>query len=408
MGMSNWDLPERGVVFWPVGNGDAVTIAVDEDTFIQVDVNHRESHDEPDDERVPVVDRLAELLPLSLNDRPRLAVLAISHHDNDHCSGFARLIDAIDVDELWITLRSFVEEKDEPGGLTDAGKAVYEEACRRRQAEVDASKNGRRAAAGNRLRVIGNASVLNNEVWKGFPTALLTSAGQFIPNINEMNKSDVIEIFIHTPFHSDTEDGSRNSSSLGMQLTLKAGSCQKQFLILGDLEYEQIDAFVEKSESRENADRLNWDVLLAPHRCSRNAVRRKDGDKWVDADAADHLKTYATEGAIVVASCRSIDDVGPDDTDPPHKDAQNVYIGIVGEDRFHSTCDYEDGSESDPLTIVVTEAECGHLLESDSTGLSNVGKALLGGAAALGAAALIRAAVRKGDRTSGPGDKRYA
>lgn len=406
--MSNWDFPTRGVVFWPVGNGDAITIAVDDDTFIQIDVNHRAGHDDPEDGRVPVVDRLVEQLPLSAAGDPRLAVLAISHHDEDHCSGFSRLIEAIDVDELWITLRSFVEEKDKPGGLTEAGQAVYDEACRRRKAEMDAFGKGQRAAAGDRLRVIGNGSVLDNSDWKDFPTELLTSAGRLIPDINGENMSDLIEIFVHTPFHSDTEDGSRNSSSLGMQVTLKAGTCEKRFLLLGDLEYEQVDAFVEKSESRDNADRLAWDVLLAPHHCSRNAVRRKEGDGWVDADAAAHLRDYAADGALVVASCRSIEDVGPDDTDPPHEDAQEVYQGMVGEDGFHSTCDYAKGSDSDPLTIVVTEDECGHLVESRSSGMSNVSKGLLlaGGIAA--GAALVGAAIRKGDRTSGPGDKRYA
>jgi beta-lactamase superfamily II metal-dependent hydrolase len=401
--MSNWDLPERGVVFWPVGNGDAVTIAVDDETFIQVDVNHRAGHDDEDDDRVPVVDRLAELLPLSTTNRPRLAVLAISHHDEDHCSGFSRLIEDIDVDELWITLRSFIENKDDEGGLTDSGQAVYDEACRRRKVETEAHAKGERAAPGDRLRVIGNSSVLQDSDWKGFPTDLLTSAGQYIPTI-----SDAIDIFVHTPFHSDTEAGSRNSSSLGIQVTLKDGSCEKRFLLLGDLEYEQIDAFVEKSESRGNADRLAWDVLLAPHHCSRNAVRRKEGEGWVDADAAAYLENYAAEGAVVVASSRAIDDVGPHDTDPPHKDAQKVYVGIVGEGSFRSTCEYEDGSDSDPLTIVVSEDECGQLSESRSSGMSNVGKGLLAAGAVAAGAAIAGAVIRKGDRSSGPGDKRYA
>jgi beta-lactamase superfamily II metal-dependent hydrolase len=404
--VSNWDFPERGVVFWPVGNGDAVTIVVDESTFVQIDVNHRKEHDNPDDPRVPVVDRLAELLPESPAGKPRLTVLAISHHDEDHCSGFARLIETIQVDELWITLRSFVEQKDEPGGLTDPGQAVYDEACRRRQAEIDAFKSGKRAAEGDRLRVIGNASVLDNSDWKGFPAELLTSAGEFIPDINGNNRSEEIEIFVHTPFHSDTEAGSRNSSSLGMQIALKAGTCEKRFLILGDLEYEQIDAFVEKSESRGNADRLGWDVLLAPHHCSRNAVRRKEGDEWVDANSAAYLKKYAAEDALVVASCRSIDDVGPGDTNPPHEDAEEVYVDIVGQERFVATCDYAKGSDSDPLTVIVTEGECGHV-ESRSSRMSNVTKGLLGAGVVAGVAAGV-AAVRRGDRTSGPGDKRYA
>jgi hypothetical protein len=191
-------------------------------------------------------------------------------------------------------------------------------------------------------------------------------------------------------------------------VTLKDGSCEKRFLLLGDLEYEQIDAFVEKSESRGNADRLAWDVLLAPHHCSRNAVRRKEGEGWVDADAAAYLENYAAEGAVVVASSRAIDDVGPHDTDPPHKDAQKVYVGIVGEGSFRSTCEYEDGSDSDPLTIVVSEDECGQLSESRSSGMSNVGKGLLAAGAVAAGAAIAGAVIRKGDRSSGPGDKRYA
>ena len=40
--MGSWDWPGQGVVFWPVGNGDAVTVVVDDDTFVQFDINHRD------------------------------------------------------------------------------------------------------------------------------------------------------------------------------------------------------------------------------------------------------------------------------------------------------------------------------------------------------------------------------
>jgi hypothetical protein len=142
--------------------------------------------------------------------------------------------------------------------------------------------------------------------------------------------------------------------------------------------------------------------------CSRNAVRRKEGEAWVDADAAAHLKNYAAEDALVVASSRAIADIGPDDTDPPHEDAQKVYVGIVGKSGFHSTCEYEEGSDSDPLTIIVAEGECGQLAESRSSSMSNLGKGLLAAGAVAAGAAIAGAVIRKGDRSSGPGDKRYA
>lgn len=407
-----WDWPERGVVFWPVGNGDAVTVVVDDETFIQFDINHRDEADGDDDPRVPAVDRLAELLPISEDGNPVLSVLAISHHDEDHCSGFPKMLEQeFEIGEMWITLRSFVEHKADSGGLTDAAEAVYGEACRRRKAEIEAHARGRRAAVGSRLRVIGNADVLNDPDWRDFPTDLLTSAGQYVPVIvGNADKVDVVEVFVHTPFRSDTHDGSRNSSSLGVQLTLKGGDCQKKFLLLGDLEYQQIEAFVEKSMDRRNDERLHWDVLLAPHHGSRNAIRRRDGDEWVDAIAAEHLKRYAEDGAIVVVSSRSLKEVQGDDSDPPHKDAQEGYARIVGdEENVLFTSDYAVGSASDPLTVEVGDGVCGQVNSPPPGGGEGVGKAVLVGAAALGvAAALAAGRARRGDRQTGPGDKPFA
>ncbi len=348
--MSEWQLPESGVVSWPVGNGDATTVVIDTETILQVDINHRAVADDEDDDRVPVVDRLVAALPGGDDGTPRLSVLAITHHDEDHCSGFERLIDEVLVEELWVTLRSFVEVDED--GLTEVGQAVYDEACRRRDAETDAAGIGSRAGAGDRLRIIGNADLLDAEDWKDFPPELLTSAGQLVPTINDVDRSDDVTVFVHTPFRSDTEDGSRNSSSMGIQVDLRSdGETGQRLLLLGDLEYEQIEAFVAKTEAAGNEDYLWWDLLLAPHHCSRNAIRRKDGEDWVDAQAADDLSRYAADDAVVVVSARSFDDISDDDTDPPHTDARDVYENMVGADAMSYTADYADGSDSDPLVV---------------------------------------------------------
>ena len=144
-----------------------------------------------------------------------------------------------------------------------------------------------------------------------------------------MDMSDKIELFVHTPFRSDTDEGSRNSTSLGLQVTLINGTCRKRFLLLGDLEYQQVEAFFERS-ARINADRLDWDFLLGPHHGSRNAIRRQDGDKWVDADAYACLRDHRADGAVVIISSRSFEDITGDDTNPPHKDAREAYERMVG------------------------------------------------------------------------------
>lgn len=399
--MTSWDLPKRGVAFWPVGNGDSTTIAVDKDTVIQIDVNHVQDAENPEDKRVPVIDRLKEVLPETSGGKPRLSVLAITHHDTDHCCGFGRLIDEIQVDELWLTLRSFVEAKNARTGdgdkLTEAGREVYEEARRRRDHEIKAVAAGGRAAAGNRLRIIGGHQLLQDDDWKDFPETLVTIPGNLIPEVNTQDMSDKIELFVHTPFRSDTEDGSRNSTSLGLQVTLIDGACRRRFLLLGDLEYQQIEAFFERS-AKENSDRLWWDFLLAPHHGSRNAIRRQEDGKWVDADAYTYLKDYRTDGAAVIVSSRSLEDVAGDDSDPPHKDAKEAYERMVGKSNVWWTADVATGTDSDPITVTVEEGRCGERLVSTEAWKEKMASLHVP----------TGATIRPGDRGTGTGDREFA
>lgn len=399
--MTNWDLPERGAAFWPVGNGDSTTIAVDEETIIQIDLNHVKDAEDPDDLRVPVIDRLKEILPSTSDGTPRLAVQAITHHDTDHCSGFGRLIDEVQVDEMWLTLRSFVEAKNAKTGdgdkLTDAGRDVYREACRRRDCEIAAAARGGRADPGDRLLIIGYHDLLDDDDWKGFPESLLTIPGNLIPLVNTLDMSDMIELFVHTPFRSDTEDGSRNSTSLGLQVTLINGTCRKRFLLLGDLEYEQIEAFVERS-IQENADRLEWDFLLAPHHGSRHAIRREDGGKLIDAAAYKYLTDYGAEDAAVIVSSRSFKEISGDDTNPPHQDARDAYERMVGKSNVWWTADAAAGSDSEPITVVVEESRCGERMTSVKEWTEKL-KSLQVPSGAV---------IRPGDRRTGTGDREFA
>ena len=199
---------------------------------------------------MPVIDRLIEVLPTPPKGKPRLAVLGITHHDTDHCCGFGRLIGEAQVDELWLTLRLFARRRTTKNGdgaeLTEAGRDVYDEACRRRDSRSRPWRGGKRCP-GDRLRIIGYHEVLKDDDWTSFPESLLTIPGNLIPQVNTVDMSDKIELFVHTPFRSDTDEGSRNSTSLGLQVTLINGTCRKRFLLLGDLEYQQVEAFFERS-----------------------------------------------------------------------------------------------------------------------------------------------------------------
>lgn len=343
-------LPEKGIAAWPVGNGDALTLRSPDGLTLQFDINHSKSDD---NDWAPVVDLLAEELDTVTHngdELPELPVLALSHHDEDHCRGITRLVSQFRVNELIVTPRCFVEADE----LTDLGQELLEEVERRRDLEIDAAAEGGRANAGGRLQIVGYADVLETDGWEDFPDTLLTIPGNLIELLDNEDHSDSIEVFAHSPFRVETEDGGdRNDSCLAVHVTITSEETSDRYLLLGDLNYDTIEAIFEISEDNDNAGRLEWDVLVAPHHCSRHAVRTSDGaGGFVDASAAEFLGEYAAEGAVVIVSSDG-DYTGPTKTgkNPPHSDAKTVYEGIVTKPNVHDTHHEAKGSDSHPVAI---------------------------------------------------------
>ena len=88
----SFQLPKRGLVFWPVANGDSTTVVIDSKTHLQVDLNHLEKSEDDDDPTWSIVDELVKRLPKK-DGRPYLAAFALTHPDQDHCRGFPKLLD---------------------------------------------------------------------------------------------------------------------------------------------------------------------------------------------------------------------------------------------------------------------------------------------------------------------------
>src|SRR5438094_10634819 len=104
--MSDFELPPRGIVFWPIGVGDSTSVVIDKETVLQIDLHHLKAAEDDDDPRVPIVDRLVELLP-ERDGKPYLAGFAATHLDADHILGFAELLDRVPIGHLWFTPRIF-------------------------------------------------------------------------------------------------------------------------------------------------------------------------------------------------------------------------------------------------------------------------------------------------------------
>jgi len=312
----SYEPPDCGFVFWPVGNGDSTTIFVKPGVVVQVDVNHRGCANDDDDPRSAVVDRLVEVLP-KVNGRPYLSVFVLTHPDEDHCCGFRDLLKRVTIGELWHTPRIFRDSTDD---LCDDAVAFRKEAHRR------AKLNGV-ARSGDRFRLIGYDTLLEEEVYSGLPKSLLTLPGTAVTELDGNDCADVFRAFIHAPFKDDCA-GERNDTSLAMQITIADGENIGRLLLLGDLRYPTLKRIFEISDGTD----LAWDVLLAPHHCSKSAMYWCGADEQEETlrrDILDAIEAAATEPGIIIASSDEVpdrDDVG---ANPPHANAKARYEEVA-------------------------------------------------------------------------------
>jgi beta-lactamase superfamily II metal-dependent hydrolase len=334
-------LTAPGLRFWPVGNGDSTTIRVTEDVFLQVDLCHLECAEDDDDDRCPVVDRLVSMLP-TRNGKPYLSVFALTHPDEDHCCGFRELLRRVTIGELWHTPRIFREYRKD---LCKEAVAFREEAHRRARATMQANGD---PGAGNRVRLVGWDEYLQEDAYKGFPKSKLSIPGTAVTELDATDHAASFRAFIHAPFKDDA-DGSRNETSLAMQVTLRDSESKGRVLLLGDLSYPTIKRIFDSSR----ADDVAWDVLLASHHCSKSVMYwRGEGeeDETRRPDILKALENAAGSPGTVIASSVTVPTTNQPGDDPPHAKAKARYQEIAP-GGFFCTADHEP----DAISYAITE-----------------------------------------------------
>lgn len=343
---SKFTLPNRGFVFWPVGTGDSTTIVVKKNEVIaQVDLRHMESADADDETAWPVIDELVRLLPKK-NDRPYLSLFVLTHPDKDHVLGFAELKRRVDIGEIWHTPRIFRDYEDECELCEDA-QVFRKEVHRRRQAIIDDPEN---VVAGDRVRVIGHDDILNEDKYKDFPRDRTSIPGHLITVVDDLDVSDCFEAFVHAPFKVDAED-SRNNTSLSLHIKLTEGTATGKAFIFGDREYPTVKQIFDVTIENQREEYLYWDILLAPHHCSKKVMYWKDEDAEEESlkqDILDQFETYRQDGGYLIASARS-DFTDGDGHLPPSLKARKRYESIV--EAGHFLCTHERPSKTGPEPI---------------------------------------------------------
>jgi len=351
------ELPDLGVVFWPVGTGDSSTVVVRQDVLLQVDLNDRDKADDEDTPEVPVVDLLVAALPEGTDGRPYLSAFVLTHADKDHCSGFADLLSKATIGELWATPRMWREILDDPTAedLCEDAQAFHAEVERRVEAIKKAVAAGEGVAGGDRLIVVGYDTDHEKHAYSELPDEYLSGPGKRITKVDGIDYEGRFEAFIHAPFVDDCA-GARNDTSLSMQVTLTDDEGQDgKVLLFGDLAYDTIIKIFEYSEAKGRPQYLAWDLLLAPHHCSKKVMYiREDGKDVLKTDILEAFEKHAREGSTVVASSAFIPSVDVEGANPPHRKAADRYRDYAS--RFLCTMEWPTVEDPSPVVFGVDAA----------------------------------------------------
>jgi hypothetical protein len=127
-------------------------------------------------------------------------------------------------------------------------------------------------------------------------------------------------------------------------------------LFLGDVSYPTLMQIFEQTHNHNNDGMLSWNVLLAPHHCSKKVMYERNGEgrDVLRQDAMDELqKCQLTLGYIVASSSEFPASNSPGDN-PPHIKARNRYEEIVNTE-FLCTAEHSTPENLRPIIFTVND-----------------------------------------------------
>ena len=349
------------IVFLPVDNGDMTLIELESGKTILIDVNIRESADDPKKEPPDVASMLRNRLKKDGRDRLYIDTFVLSHPDQDHCRGITKHFhlgkpedcpsDKILIRELWSSPMVF-RRASRDWTVSEDAKAFRLEAKRRVQHFRDNGVSN----DGNRILIMGEDE--NGKTEDLAP--ILIKVDEQITTVNgAVDRSMTAYLLGPLPKSEDIRDEdvlTKNRSSVILQFSIRSGNKADACLFLtgGDAEV----AIWEKLWSKhKNTDRLKYHVLQTPHHCSWHSISyeswsKKGGEANISQNALNAL-SQAESGGIIVASCKPIQD---NDSDPPCIGAKHYYEKItkhvVG--TFKCTGEHPNTNTPDILEIEIT------------------------------------------------------
>ena len=356
------------ITFFPVDNGDMTLIKLNDKTTILIDINILQDT-EDNNLKCDVIKELRDRLEKDDEGRPYVDVFMLSHPDQDHCRELNKhfhlgslddySFDPPDGEKLKIVMREIWSSpmvfrrtsKNNP--LCEDAKAFNNEARRR----VKYFREYGIASDGDRILIIGEDENGKTDDLK----EILIKVDEEFNRVNGKENQYISMLSLGpNPIQDDEEIEemlSKNHSSIIIRFTFKYDEKQDACLFLtgGDAEVYIWEKLWEKTKYE--TDKLNYDILQAPHHCSWHSLSY---DSWSDDDSpkvnkdAKSALSQSRNGAFIVSSSKPIKN---DDNDPPCWGAKDEYESIIGEvsGEFFCTGEYPNEENPEPLQFKISD-----------------------------------------------------
>lgn len=349
----------------PVDNGNMTLFKLNDlnKTTILYDMYIRDKSTNKNDDSYDVLEYLNKNVEYDSLKRPFIDVFILSHHDDDHIRGFESYFHMGDlstykiddkkiyIKEIWGSVR-FLKRASKFNVLETNAKSFNTEMNRRFNLFME---NKKIQSVGNRIKILGNCPDGGTKDAK----KIVCSIGDNTSILNNINLKEKINILVLAPLEQqkgedDKSFQKKNRGSVILNIDIHEAKYTNKILLTGDAEVDVCEYLNEKY----GKDELEYDILLSPHHCSKYSFYRKiNDDESKFYEKAFKSLSYAKVGARIIASCREF---GKDT--PPHTDAKDKYIGLVGKNNFFYTAGNKISGKIKPIEFELTNAGTKKLL----------------------------------------------
>jgi hypothetical protein len=362
----NKELSMTQITFFPIGNADTSLVELSNGRRMLIDfADTKDRNPNNKDRKCDLTKLLREDLNGSGFDTYH--IVAFTHLDDDHCRKAPEYFwlehaakyqseDRKKIDTLWVPATAITEE-----GLKNDGRVIRAEA----QHRLKAGKGIKVFSRPERIRDWLKANNLTVEDRKH----CFVDAGQLVPGLTLAD--DKVEVFVHSPHatrsnQDEVED--RNGDSLVLQMRFEEGKYYTDALFAADVPHSVLSEIVDITRSKNNDERLHWNIFKLPHHCSYLSLSDTKGvDKTTPVDQVKWLfETQGESGGYIISSSKQLPVKGSaedDDVQPPHRQAANYYKqDVMNNNRLLVTM--EQPSKASPKPIVLEIGKRGALMRA--------------------------------------------